>query len=238
MDFNIEDIFDDTDDIESIIDVETVFANIIKCVLVGNKIEKIIKKNKIAIVNIINKNRPKKDKPVEEPEDETTDEIGEQSKDDKDPIEEELNNETRIVSKENEEYDDEQKEENYEKGTNEENENDIGNIEDKVVNKYYKIIALKCHPDKCKNEKFNKYFILAQEAYKKKDMLVLLFIYAKTINDYKCVTKDELSYFSKIVDDLDKDQQNKCSSILYQWDRLTEDEKNMYIDDVKRKNNL
>jgi len=69
-------------------------------------------------------------------------------------------------------------------------------------------------------------------------MLVLLFIYAKTINDYKCVTKDELSYFSKIVDDLDKDQQNKCGSILYQWDRLTEDEKNMYIDDVKRKNNL
>lgn len=236
MDFNIEDIFDDTDDIESIIDVETVFANIIKCVLVGNKIEKIIKKNKIAIVNIINKNRPKKDKPVEEPEDETADKIGEQSKDGKEPIEEELNSETRIVSKENEEYDNEQKEENYEKVSNEEN--DIGDIEDKVVNKYYKIIALKCHPDKCKNEKFNKYFILAQEAYKKKDMLVLLFIYAKTINDYKCVTKDELSYFSKIVDDLDKDQQNKCSSILYQWDRLTEDEKNMYIDDVKRKNNL
>lgn len=236
MDFNIEDIFDDTDDIESIIDVETVFANIIKCVLVGNKIEKIIKKNKIAIVNIINKNRPKKDKHVEEPEDETADKIGEQSKDGKEPIEEELNSETRIVSKEDEEYDNEQKEENYEKVSNEEN--DIGDIEDKVVNKYYKIIALKCHPDKCKNEKFNKYFILAQEAYKKKDMLVLLFIYAKTINDYKCVTKDELSYFSKIVDDLDKDQQNKCSSILYQWDRLTEDEKNMYIDDVKRKNNL
>lgn len=234
MDFNIEDIFDDTDDIESIIDVETVFANIIKCVLVGNKIEKIIKKNKIAIVNIINKNRPKKDKVEEEV--------------DKEPNEEQINgyreepehnNETRIVSKEDElENKENEQKENEEKVSSEEIENDVGDIEDKVVNKYYKIIALKCHPDKCKNEKFNKYFILAQEAYKKKDMLVLLFIYAKTINDYKCVTKDELSYFSKIVDDLDKDQQNKCGSILYQWDRLTEDEKNMYIDDVKRKNNL
>lgn len=234
MDFNIEDIFDDTDDIESIIDVETVFANIIKCVLVGNKIEKIIKKNKIAIVNIINKNRPKKDKLDEEP----VEENGEENNDDNEPREEPENNDTRLVSKEDEKYDDNyQKDE--EKVSNEEIENDVGvDIEDKVINKYYKIIALKCHPDKCKNEKFNKYFILAQEAYKKKDMLVLLFIYAKTINDYKCVTKDELSYFSTIVDDLDKDQQNKCSSILYQWDRLTEDEKNMYIDDVKRKNNL
>lgn len=233
MDFNIEDIFDDTDDIESIIDVETVFANIIKCVLVGNKIEKIIKKNKIAIVNIINKNRPKKDKVDNAPEHE--DEII----DDKEHVDE-YNNDTRIVSKEDEpeNKDDNDQNENEDKVSSEEIENDVGDIEDKVVNKYYKIIALKCHPDKCKNEKFNKYFILAQEAYKKKDMLVLLFIYAKTINDYKCVTKDELSYFSKIVDDLDKDQQNKCSSILYQWDRLTEDEKNMYIDDVKRKNNL
>ena len=234
MDFNIEDIFDDTDDIESIIDVETLFANIIKCVLVGNKIEKIIKKNKIAIVNIINKNRPKKDKLDEEP----VEENGEENNDDNEPREEPENNDTRLVSKEDEKYDDNYQKDG-EKVSNEEIENDVGvDIEDKVINKYYKIIALKCHPDKCKNEKFNKYFILAQEAYKKKEMLVLLFIYAKTINDYKCVTKDELSYFSTIVDDLDKDQQNKCSSILYQWDRLTEDEKNMYIDDVKRKNNL
>ena len=234
MDFNIEDIFDDTDDIESIIDVETLFANIIKCVIVGNKIEKIIKKNKIAIVNIINKNRPKKDKLDEEP----VEENGEENNDDNEPREEPENNDTRLVSKEDEKYDDNYQKDG-EKVSNEEIENDVGvDIEDKVINKYYKIIALKCHPDKCKNEKFNKYFILAQEAYKKKDMLVLLFIYAKTINDYKCVTKDELSYFSTIVDDLDKDQQNKCSSILYQWDRLTEDEKNMYIDDVKRKNNL
>lgn len=233
MDFNIEDIFDDTDDIESIIDVETVFANIIKCVLVGNKIEKIIKKNKIAIVNIINKNKPKKK--VDEPEQEP----GKEHEND----ENEPNNDTRIIidEKNEDENANEKEEENEQKDNdkilNEEFE-DVGNIEDKVINKYYKIIALKCHPDKCKNEKFNKYFILAQEAYKKKDMLILLFIYAKTINDYKCVTKDELSYFSTIVDDLDKDQQNKCSSILYQWDRLTEDEKNMYIDDVKRKNNL
>lgn len=234
MDFNIEDIFDDTDDIESIIDVETVFANIIKCVLVGNKIEKIIKKNKIAIVNIINKNRPKKDKVEEEVDNEPKKEQNNEYRE-----ESEQNNETRIVSKEDEPKNKENdQKENEDKVSSEEIENDVGDIEDKVVNKYYKIIALKCHPDKCKNEKFNKYFILAQEAYKKKDMLVLLFIYAKTINDYKCVTKDELSYFSKIVDDLDKDQQNKCSSILYQWDRLTEDEKNMYIDDVKRKNNL
>lgn len=230
MDFNIEDIFDDTDDIEIIIDVETVFANIIKCVLVGNKIEKIIKKNKVAIVNIINKNKPKKDKVDEEPEDE----IGKENNNENEP---EDNNDTRLVLKEDEKYEDNEQKDD-EKVSNEEIENDVGDIEDKVVNKYYKIIALKCHPDKCKNEKFNRYFILAQEAYKKKDMIVLLFIYAKTINDYKCITKDELSYFSKIVDDLDKDQQNKCGSILYQWDRLTEDEKNMYIDDVKRKNNL
>lgn len=233
MDFNIEDIFDDTDDIESIIDVETVFANIIKCVLVGNKIEKIIKKNKIAIVNIINKNKPKK----------KVDEQEQKHEIDEKEEENEPNNDTRIIidEKKEEENENEKEEENEQKENdkilNEEFE-DVGNIEDKVINKYYKIIALKCHPDKCKNEKFNKYFILAQEAYKKKDMLILLFIYAKTINDYKCVTKDELSYFSTIVDDLDKDQQNKCSSILYQWDRLTEDEKNMYIDDVKRKNNL
>jgi hypothetical protein len=235
MDFNIEDIFDDTDDIESIIDVETVFANIIKCVLVGNKIEKIIKKNKIAIVNIINKNKPKKKVDEQEPENEH--EIDEKEE------ENEPNNDTRIIidEKNEDENANEKEEENEQKDNdkilNEEFE-EVGNIEDKVINKYYKIIALKCHPDKCKNEKFNKYFILAQEAYKKKDMLILLFIYAKTINDYKCVTKEELSYFSTIVDDLDKDQQNKCSSILYQWDRLTEDEKNMYIDDVKRKNNL
>jgi hypothetical protein len=234
MDFNIEDIFDDTEDIESIIDVETVFANIIKCVLVGNKIEKIIKKNKIAIVNIINKNKPKKDKV--EGNDETEKDNTENNETDSKNTDK-VNEDKRIISIEQEKKEwNEQTDEGKE--LHEDFDNDLGDIEDKIINKYYKIIALKCHPDKCKNEKFNKYFILAQEAYKKKEMLILLFIYAKTINDYKCVTKDELTFFSSIVDEIDKDQQNKCSSILYQWDRLTEEEKNMYIDDVKRKNNL
>ena len=192
------------------------------------------KKNKITIVNIINKNKPKKDKV--EGNDETEKDNTENNETDSKNTDK-VNEDKRIISIEQEKKEwNEQTDEGKE--LHEDFDNDLGDIEDKIINKYYKIIALKCHPDKCKNEKFNKYFILAQEAYKKKEMLILLFIYAKTINDYKCVTKDELTFFSSIVDEIDKDQQNKCSSILYQWDRLTEEEKNMYIDDVKRKNNL
>jgi hypothetical protein len=231
MNFNIEDIFGDSEDIENIIDVETLFANIIKCVLVGNKIEKIIKKSKIEIFNILNKNKKSNSKNKNDLEEEVETNETEESN---------LSSDTTLVK--SQEYSKENNEEQKDKQDNEEQKDKIEETEyeneDKIINKYYKIIALKCHPDKCKNELFHKYFLVAQEAYKKKDLVMILFIYSKTVADYKSITKDEIKYLSSIVDSLERDQQNQCSSVLYQWEKLTEEEKNMYVEDVKRKNNL
>lgn len=221
MNFNIEDIFGDNEDIENIIDVETLFANIIKCVLVGNKIEKVIKKSKIEIFSILNKNKKSN---------------SEKTDDTKESEEYEEKVETKDITpvESDESLNEDKKEDKYEDKPQDEFYDD----EDKIINKYYKIIALKCHPDKCKNELFHKYFLVAQEAYKKKDLIMILFIYSKTVADYKSITKDEIKFLSSLVENLEKDQQNQCSSVLYQWERLTEEEKSMYVEDVKRKNNL
>lgn len=221
MNFNIEDIFGDNEDIENIIDVETLFANIIKCVLVGNKIEKVIKKSKIEIFSILNKNKKSN---------------SEKTDDTKESEEYEEKVETKDITPvdSDESLNEDKKEDKYE----DKKEDEFYDDEDKIINKYYKIIALKCHPDKCKNELFHKYFLVAQEAYKKKDLIMILFIYSKTVADYKSITKDEIKFLSSLVENLEKDQQNQCSSVLYQWERLTEEEKSMYVEDVKRKNNL
>jgi hypothetical protein len=221
MNFNIEDIFGDNEDIENIIDVETLFANIIKCVLVGNKIEKVIKKSKIEIFSILNKNKKSNS--------EKTDDTKESEE-----YEEKVETKDITLVESDQSLNEEKKEDKYEDKPQDEFYDD----EDKIVNKYYKIIALKCHPDKCKNELFHKYFLVAQEAYKKKDLIMILFIYSKTVADYKSITKDEIKFLSSLVENLEKDQQNQCSSVLYQWERLTEEEKSMYVEDVKRKNNL
>lgn len=228
MNFNIEDIFGDSEDIENIIDVETLFANIIKCVLVGNKIEKVIKKSKIEIVSKLNKSKSEKKNTDDTKKSEETEEYEKEKVETKDitivELNESLNEEKKEDKPQDEKYEDKPQDEIKD--------------EDKMINKYYKIIALKCHPDKCKNELFHKYFLVAQEAYKKKDLVMILFIYSKTVADYKIITKDEIKYLSSIVENLERDQQNQCSSVLYQWERLTEEEKCMYVEDVKRKNNL
>jgi len=228
MNFNIEDIFGDSEDIENIIDVETLFANIIKCVLVGNKIEKVIKKSKMEIVSKLNKNKSEKTNTDDTKKSEDTKEKVETKDITIVELDESLNEEKKEDNSQYEQYEDKPQDEVK----------DEVNDEDKIINKYYKIIALRCHPDKCKNELFHKYFLVAQEAYKKKDLVMILFIYSKTVADYKSITKDEIKYLSSIVENLERDQQNQCSSVLYQWERLTEEEKCMYVEDVKRKNNL
>lgn len=222
MNFNIEDIFGDNEDIENIIDVETLFANIIKCVLVGNKIEKVIKKSKIEIFSILNKNKKSNSEKTDD------------TKDSEEYEKEKVETKDITLVESDESLNEDKKEDKYEDKPQDEFYDD----EDKIINKYYKIIALKCHPDKCKNELFHKYFLVAQEAYKKKDLIMILFIYSKTVADYKSITKDEIKFLSSLVENLEKDQQNQCSSVLYQWERLTEEEKSMYVEDVKRKNNL
>jgi len=228
MNFNIEDIFGDSEDIENIIDVETLFANIIKCVLVGNKIEKVIKKSKMEIVSKLNKNKSEKTNTDDTKKSEETKEKVETKDITVVELDESLYEEKKEDNSQYEQYEDKPQDEVK----------DEVNDEDKIINKYYKIIALRCHPDKCKNELFHKYFLVAQEAYKKKDLVMILFIYSKTVADYKSITKDEIKYLSSIVENLERDQQNQCSSVLYQWERLTEEEKCMYVEDVKRKNNL
>jgi hypothetical protein len=235
MNFNIEDIFGDNEDIENIIDVETLFANIIKCVLVGNKIEKIIKKSKMEIVSKLNKNKSNSEKTNTDDTKESEEKIGTNEN------ENDLSTDITLVESNKEPKNEDtvedktQEEDTVEDKTQEEV---YDEDEDKIINKYYKIIALKCHPDKCKNELFHKYFLVAQEAYKKKDLVMILFIYSKTVADYKSITKNEIKILSSIVENLERDQQNQCSSVLYQWERLTEEEKCMYVEDVKRKNNL
>jgi len=234
MEYNIEDIFEENEDIENILEIETLFATVIKCILVGNKIEKVIKKNKIDIIFKINKEKKEENKEKKEESKENEPEITDIILNNKENNNEENNNEENNNEENNNE------ENNNEENNNEENNNEENNNEEneKIINKYYKIIALKCHPDKCKNEKFNRFFLMCQDAYKKKDILLMFFIYSKTINDYKHVNKEELRILSDIVDNLDKEQQNKCSSVLYQWEKLTEEEKKMYIEDVKNKNKL
>ena len=234
MNFNIEDIFGDSEDIENIIDVETLFANIIKCVLVGNKIEKVIKKSKMEIVSKLNKNKSNSEKTNTDDTKETEEKIGTNEN------ENDLSTDITLVESNKEtKNEDTVEDKSQEEDTVEDKSQEIyDEDEDKIINKYYKIIALKCHPDKCKNELFHKYFLVAQEAYKKKDLVMILFIYSKTVADYKSITKNEIKILSSIVEDLEKEQQNQCSSVLYQWERLTEEEKLMYVEDVKRKNNL
>jgi hypothetical protein len=122
MNFNIEDIFGDNEDIENIIDVETLFANIIKCVLVGNKIEKVIKKSKIEIFSILNKNKKSNS--------EKTDDTKESEE-----YEEKEKVETKDITlvESDESLNEDKKEDKYEDKSQDEFYDD----EDKIVNKYY-----------------------------------------------------------------------------------------------------
>jgi hypothetical protein len=152
----------------------------------------------------------------------------------------------------NEENEDTNNEENED--TNNEENKDTKNesveytdlIKNKIFNKIFKIIALKCHPDKCKDEIKNKVFIFANKLKDNKDIndniLKLLFLCSQCnmIDDIN-LSEEEYIFVEEILEETDKKILDKKNTIFYNWDNMNENQKKMYINILKKnyeKNNF
>jgi len=106
-------------------------------------------------------------------------------------------------------------------------------IEEKLINKLYKQLALKCHPDKTSDSKKNKMFIYMTECKRELDIIKLLYIFSKlntdNIGESIEIGKEENHIINKKLDSLESYRDNLVGSVFYKWKSLSEKEKESYI---------
>lgn len=94
-----------------------------------------------------------------------------------------------------------------------------------IVKKLFKQVALLCHPDKVKDEKLHKFFLLGRTAQDDNDILTLLFILSRCSADV--VLKDaEIAEIKELMTKRHEAILKKKESVCYKW--------NTYSDDVKK----
>jgi hypothetical protein len=109
-------------------------------------------------------------------------------------------------------------------------------IEEKLINKLYKQLALKCHPDKTSDAKKNKMFIYMTECKKEIDIVKLLYIFSQLNTDTTEVEigNRENYIIKKKLEGLDSYKKDLEGSVFYRWKTLTEEEKEKYIVYLKK----
>ena len=95
-----------------------------------------------------------------------------------------------------------------------------------IVKKLFKQVALICHPDKVKDEKHNRLFLLGRTAQDNNDILMLLFILSRC--SASVILKE--SEITEVKGTIEKRQETilkKKESVCYKW--------NTYTSEVKKK---
>lgn len=109
-------------------------------------------------------------------------------------------------------------------------------IEEKLINKLYKQLALKCHPDKTSDAKKNKMFIYMTECKREIDIVKLLYIFSQLNTDTTEIDigKQEDYIIKKKLDTLDSYKKDLEGSVFYKWKTLTLEEREKYIVYLKK----
>jgi hypothetical protein len=111
---------------------------------------------------------------------------------------------------------------------------DRSDIEIKLFNKLFKIIAIKCHPDKCNDELKNKLFVYANETKNDDDIIQLLFLFLQAKLEHKLnLDEDEYNYIQNKIEKLEDDIDKIKGTIIYKWKTLSDTHKNTYLSVLK-----
>ncbi len=118
------------------------------------------------------------------------------------------------------------------------NQEDHGEIENKLMNRLYKIIALRCHPDKTADEIKHKIFIYATESKKSMDLIQSIYLISKTDIGDLDLTDSEINFINTKILELDEYIGHLSNSIFYKWDQLNDIQKASVIDKLRQLNNF
>lgn len=118
------------------------------------------------------------------------------------------------------------------------NQEDHGEIENKLMNRLYKIIALRCHPDKTTDEIKHKIFIYATESKKSMDLIQSIYLISKTDIGDLDLTDSEINFINTKILELDEYIGHLSNSIFYKWDQLNDIQKASVIDKLRQLNNF
>jgi hypothetical protein len=108
-----------------------------------------------------------------------------------------------------------EQEENTSDGNTDEQEVNISDI----TKKLFKQIAILSHPDKIKDEKLNKLFVIANKEYKKNNILELMFILSKCGN-IKILNEEETLEINDLIDKRFSILEKKKETVTYKWNNL------------------
>lgn len=122
------------------------------------------------------------------------------------------------------------------KTTSESIEDKQKSIYDKTVKRLYKILALKYHPDKNKGS-VNKYFKIANNAHKNNNLGELVYILSISNIDIE-MDSEEIDILNIEKEKLDSQFNSLKNSILYKWRDITDSDKKLYIDYLKKINGI
>jgi hypothetical protein len=94
--------------------------------------------------------------------------------------------------------------------------------------KLFKQIALVTHPDKIKDEKLNKLFLLGRKAQEQNDILTLLFILSKC-SPKNILLDSEIASIKTVLDERQSSIIKKKDTVTYKWHTYSEDVKKILI---------
>lgn len=116
--------------------------------------------------------------------------------------------------------------------------NDNNDIENKLFSRIFKMLALKCHPDKTDDELKHKIFIFANESKKDLDIVKILYLLSKTDIEDFALNDDEISYINSKIMELDEYMNHISNSIFYKWDQLNSNQQDIILNNLKKINNF
>lgn len=97
-----------------------------------------------------------------------------------------------------------------------------------LAKKLFKQVALHTHPDKVKDEKLNKLFLVGRKAQEQNDIVTLLFILSR-FQSKDFLDDAEISALKAILDERHSGLIKKKDSVTYKWNTYSEEVKQVLI---------
>lgn len=97
-----------------------------------------------------------------------------------------------------------------------------------LAKKLFKQVALHTHPDKVKDEKLNKLFLVGRKAQEQNDIVTLLFILSR-FQSKDFLDDAEISALKAILDERHAGLIKKKDSVTYKWNTYSEEVKQVLI---------
>jgi hypothetical protein len=101
-----------------------------------------------------------------------------------------------------------------------------------LVKKLFKPVAVQCHPDKVKDTKLNKLFLIGRKAYNEGDVPTLLFVLTK----FPSAVELDDSEMAEVKGYIDKKQAaliQKKDTFAYKWGFIREEDKQKILEQVQ-----